>query len=364
VFALAGLGMRGSERSNMPLLSALRIGNGGAPFAGDRHLLTTLSPNGDELRDAAIVWFRLSRPARVRLQVLKTTDRAHPPRLVWQTSRALEGGSRHLVWRPRRTITPRTYVLQLSATDASGASQVVTGPIVRVLGIDAGFTRPSYPPEARASLVVATDSSSLVLQMFHAGPETSPGSRHVPPRGGWVPLYAGYRSDELHGLPVGPERRITWSSRRRPATLRVDVPNAPSGLYFLRLKADDGRVGFAPFVLLPHPLGRHRVAVLLPTNTWEAYNHRDVDGDGWGDTWYAVNSINRVDLTRAYLHRGVPTRFLGYQLGFLRWLYQTKRQVDFLSDAELEHVSGRTLFGLVRPSRLPRSPRIHDRQCI
>ena len=26
--------------------------------------------------------------------------------------------------------------------------------------------------------------------------------------------------------------------------------------------------------------GRHRVAVVLPTNTWQAYNRRDVDGDG------------------------------------------------------------------------------------
>ena len=50
--------------------------------------------------------------------------------------------------------------------------------------------------------------------------------------------------------------------------------------------------------------------------------------------------MTHVDLTRPYLHRGVPTRFRGYQLGFLRWLYQTGKQVDFLSDRELEGVSG------------------------
>ena len=25
----------------------------------------------------------------------------------------------------------------------------------------------------------------------------------------------------------------------------------------------------------------------MPTNTWQAYNFDDSDGDGWGDTWYA-----------------------------------------------------------------------------
>ena len=93
-------------------------------------------------------------------------------------------------------------------------------------------------------------------------------------------------------------------------------------------------------MLLPSTWGTHRAAVVFPTNTWQAYNHRDLDGDGWGDTWYAVRSVTHVDLTRPYLHRGVPTRFRGYQLGFLRWLYQSGKQVDFLSDRELEGVSG------------------------
>jgi hypothetical protein len=58
---------------------------------------------------------------------------------------------------------------------------------------------------------------------------------------------------------------------------------------------------------------------------------QDSDGDGWGDTWYAVHSVTHVDLTRPYLHRGVPTRFRGYQLGLLRWLYQSGKQVDFFT---------------------------------
>ena len=47
-----------------PALHDLHVTNGSAPFAGDRRLLTTVSPNGDGFRDRAIVHFRLTQPAR------------------------------------------------------------------------------------------------------------------------------------------------------------------------------------------------------------------------------------------------------------------------------------------------------------
>ena len=43
-------------------------------------------------------------------------------------------------------------------------------------------------------------------------------------------------------------------------------------------------------MLRPKKLGKTRVAVVVPTNTWQAYNFRDADGDGWGDTWYQGGS--------------------------------------------------------------------------
>ena len=46
-----------------------------------------------------------------------------------------------------------------------------------------------------------------------------------------------------------------------------------------------GAIGrFGPFVVRPARLGQHRVAVVLPTLTWQAYNLRDDDGDGTGDS--------------------------------------------------------------------------------
>src|ERR671933_1469851 len=70
----AGLALApvGHARSEPPRLDDLRVSNGARPFAGDRALLTTVSPNGDGFRDRAIVTFRLTKAARVRLDVVAT----------------------------------------------------------------------------------------------------------------------------------------------------------------------------------------------------------------------------------------------------------------------------------------------------
>jgi hypothetical protein len=114
----------------------------------------------------------------------------------------------------------------------------------------------------------------------------------------------------------------------------------------VRLSAPGGLVGYAPFVMRPRRLGEHRVAIVEPTNTWQAYNFRDVDGNGVGDTWYADPSYNGVDLTRPFLHHGVPPHFRGYDWGFLRWLARSGHQADFISDDDLDRLSGRRLARL------------------
>ena len=113
----------------------------------------------------------------------------------------------------------------------------------------------------------------------------------------------------------------------------------PSGLYFLRATAADGRVGYAPFIVRPRRLGTNRVAVVLATNTWAAYNFADDDGDGWGDSWYVTGRHRSVDLRRPFLDFGVPFRFHDWDLEFVAWLNRTGRTVDFLSDDDLGAVS-------------------------
>src|SRR5260221_4870554 len=96
----------------------------------------------------------------------------------------------------------------------------------------------------------------------------------------------------MHGLAVTQPVRIGSSDGHLVVAVRIG--NWHSGLYFARLTAADGRVGFAPFVLRPRRLGTSRVAVVLPTLTWQAYNLRGDNGDGKGDTWSADRKVDAV----------------------------------------------------------------------
>jgi hypothetical protein len=113
----------------------------------------------------------------------------------------------------------------------------------------------------------------------------------------------------------------------------------PSGLYFLRITSNDGRVGYAPFIVRPRTLGDSRVAVVLATQTWQAYNFADANGDGWGDSWYLSDRTRTVDLTRPFLASGIPYRFHDWDLTFLTWLQQTGRKADYLSDEDIGKVA-------------------------
>jgi hypothetical protein len=136
--------------------------------------------------------------------------------------------------------------------------------------------------------------------------------------------------------------RVDWSSHRdAPATIDVVRPGDwPSGLYFLRIESTDGRIGYAPFIVKPRTLGTHRVAVVLATQTWQAYNFTDSNADGWGDSWYVSGRTHSVDLTRAFTDFGIPFRFNDWDLTFLTWLQLTGRQVDFLSDQDIDATTG------------------------
>ena len=79
----------------------------------------------------------------------------------------------------------------------------------------------------------------------------------------------------------------------------------------------------------------NRVAAILPTNTWQAYNLYDSDGDGWGDTWYA-GGTPPVILDRPYRDRGVPPRFRRYDFPFLRWMEKMRHDADVYADDDLE----------------------------
>jgi hypothetical protein len=253
-------------------------------------------------------------------------------------ARLVAGRGRHtMTWAAGPSLNPRTYLVRLTAVDSTGNRIVYGSPnafvgrhprgvVVRIQGIDAGFAKPSYLPGDLAKIHVATDAHSLTLRVFHSGPEQ----------------VVTYADNQLAGVEVdeGPTL-VDWSAwRNKPHTIDFHVPNLASGLYYVQFTAADGRVGYAPFVVRPPLLGvTSRVLVVLPTNTWQAYNFQDVNGDGYGDTWYAGPPNRTVDLGRTYIARGVPPRFYRYDLPFLHWLYWSGKQAEFISDSDFDNIA-------------------------
>jgi hypothetical protein len=317
-----------------PELYGLRV-TSSPRYAGDRRLLATVSPNGDHVRDKATVHFRLEQPATVAMTVMACSKHS---KIIWRTKSTLPAGDDTLVWAPDPKTLPRTYLLLLTAT-AHGIrhaygnadyrlARLDPAPVVRVQGVDAGFGQRSYAPGSHAVLRIATDAPSLTLQFFQAGLEPQPTE--------------GYT---MEGEPVTDPKDFSWSMHRdTPGSIIVHIGDWPNGIYFAQLTAPDDRVGYAPFVVRPHVYGAHRIAYIVHTNTWEAYNHQDVDANGWGDTWYAADGIRTVDLGRHYVGLGAPPKWRAYDLTPLHWLYDTDRKVDFFSDDDLEAVrTSRTL---------------------
>ena len=301
------------------------------PFQGDNKRLTTISPNGDKLRESAKIGFTLNEPAQVHFEVTRTLS---SPATIYELWANLKPGRHTFTWFPHWSMGARTYLIRLSTLDKAGnrrtygadnakAGRKLTSAVVRVLGVDAGFTAESYVASSAARLAIETDATALTLQTFRAGGEDT-----------------RTHSDTLmNGIPVDQPVTIEWKARHRRATLNRALGPWPTGVYFVKLTANDGRIGYAPFVIRPTTLGeRSRVAVVMPTNTWQAYNFRDSDGNGWGDTWYAKGAQSTARLGRMFIRRGVPPQWRKYDVDFLRWLASTGKQPDILTETDLETI--------------------------
>jgi N,N-dimethylformamidase beta subunit-like protein len=190
--------------------------------------------------------------------------------------------------------------------------------------LEASFTRESYRPGALAALRMFSGAGDVRVRLYRVGGDSIP--------------TVGY--DEMQGVPVSDELAVGNVGQGTVVDVRLGA--WPSGLYFAELTAP-GRTGYAPFVLRPSRLGTERIAIVMPTRTWQAYNFRDDNGDGRSDTWYAPGGSRRVRLARPFLNRGVPPHFRQYDLPFLHWLYETGKGFDMLAQSDLDAASGARL---------------------
>jgi hypothetical protein len=190
-----------------------------------------------------------------------------------------------------------------------------------VAPLEAYFAKRSYGPGQRVPLRVYSAAGPVEVQLFRAGAEAQ----------------ATRADDVMKGAPVAPVRLVP-RARAGWGAVSVWLGHWASGLYFARLRSATGQLAFAPFVLRAAGSGRARVAVVMPTNTWQAYNFRDGDHDGVGDTWYASERVRSVELARPFDHRGVPPHYRSYDVGFLRWLARARTPAEFLADDDLDSI--------------------------
>jgi hypothetical protein len=217
--------------------------------------------------------------------------------------------------------SPTRTVAGFSVDGADAALEPSKKPV-----IEAAFPRESYRPGAVARLVIfSRKARNVSVQVFHAGTETQP----MKPR------------DEMYGTAVTDPKRL--GTVRRAQAIGVPIPAAPSGVYFAKLKGSGNRVGYAPFILRPRRLGENRVALVLPTLAWQAYNFHDDNGDGQADTWYASPKVKSVLLGRPFDQRGVPPNYKYYEQPFLRWLIANEKGVDYLAQSDVAKANGRKL---------------------
>ena len=219
-------------------------------------------------------------------------------------------------------------------------------PVVRVQGIEAAFPKRSYAPGEQADLQISADTASLRLQVFYY-------SSQIAPRG---------RDFKTAGTAMTDPVRVDWRGHRDgPGTLRVvRAGDWPSGLYFMRLTASDGRVGYAPFVVRrPAPRSPRRGRALDEHVAGLQLLGRKRRRLGRQLVRERRNEKRRPRAPVSRLRRPVPLPRLGSRLHRLAEPHGEAGRLPLGRRPRGVH-ERRPTGGVVRPRRLPRACGVRD----
>ena len=304
-------------RASTGVLRQLSVRNAAKSFVGDRRLFATISPRSGTGRGGAILDLVADQPLAATLEVVNRNGVGAT--VISRQPVPLVAGKNQIPWTPSPSLKPGSYILRLRDLGATPAP-VLGSAVVRVMDVEATFRQRSALPGATVNLRVQTDAPWLRLTLLRCGPEDGPTNSNY----------------EMRGVQAGEPQRIDLSRRRGLVTMvPVTLNVTDGGLYAARLDGPSGHLGFAPIIIRPEaPV--QRVAIVLPTTTWQAYNYYDRNGDGFGDTWYSLFSQKRINLARPHLRRGVPERFRSYEVQFLHWLASRGHAVDTYGDEDIE----------------------------
>ena len=312
-----------------PVLEIVEIDNGGLPGCGDGSALTTVTPAFADERATVTLQYNVTAPGTVRTEVCANRLSGLAP--VWSHTQQAGAGMHAVSWTVPPSAGTGTYAMSVSATTSNGTATIGPclaggadrrGPVVRVVGIDAAFARRSYRPGQLARLSITARASTIGAAMYP--PAGSPGRQRR------------RRASDV-GAPITTTTRLPWGSpnrvRRGTVLLRLPAGLEQCALRHPLVGTRSGR--YAPLVVGPRRPGTSRIAVVVPTNTWTAYNFADPEGDGLANTWYAGSlGTSTVQLGVPFINGGAPPQW--YRSDFLAWLATHELHPDLLTDDDLE----------------------------
>ncbi|MGW7538207.1 N,N-dimethylformamidase beta subunit family domain-containing protein [Amycolatopsis sp. NPDC054798] len=213
----------------------------------------------------------------------------------------------------------------------NNATGVVVGrgfTVERSAGLQGYPQQQSVPAGGRVSIAVSTAFSEVTAQLVRVAP------------GGDTPVAVTGTSTVAGGLQLVAENYRSagcgWAER-----YAADIPgNWPSGVYAARLTGPFERVQHIAFVVRPAAPAQ-KIAVVLPTNTYHAYN-------GWGGHDQYSEGQNGVRRTISFLRpsynwviapKGQYDVDLYSDLELLRWLSGEQIGFDCYTDHDL-HTGG------------------------
>ena len=200
--------------------------------------------------DTAASASALNRAATVKLEAVRTARAGEQRHVGTETRPATRSAHElHLDARPRhaRRLVRHAAHDRRRRAPHEGSRRQASGLDRRSRQRPSFASSASRPPSSAARTSRGADGAAHPCRRSGAEPA-------VPPL--WSRDGEHERNDEMKGAPKGEPVPLDWTGKRSaPATITVQTGAWPTGLYTAQLTTDDGRVGYAPFILRPATAG-------------------------------------------------------------------------------------------------------------
>jgi len=177
-------------------IRSIAVRSGGKAFHGDRPHFATINPRSSTGRRFAELIVDSNAESDAFLEVV--SRHGGGPTVISRTPTQLRRGVTEIPWKPPSTIAPGSYFLRLRSDADNVPGPVLAQAVVRVLDVEARFTRRGAAPGDTVHLSVLCDAPWLRMTLARAGSEDAP----------------TYSNSIMNGVPVAPPQRIDLRGHR------------------------------------------------------------------------------------------------------------------------------------------------------